>query len=512
MDLGVPQYMMIARRRGLGAALLVTLCGAAALSMIGNRVGLIESAQAQSEEEKKKKEREKKERERPPEKRPQPPPPPKAIAPPPPPPKAIAPPPPPPKAFVPPPPPPPKAYVPPPPPPPRAATQEPPPVEKRLSPEKPERKEGFKRRPDDPDSPAFKKKPAGAPASPPPGPLQPYAAPTPPPAAKPLTPPATGPSLVAPGGPAPQGPALKSFDQIQKNRMESVQDGGKRKVIQEPGNRFIVKEGNKAVIRHDEAERFAKKKGAKTEKRGDGTTETFYVRRDGVRVITLVDANGRLIRRYRRDRDGREHNLIDNRRYRRDLGIVLGIGVIGGIIALNLPPPRVNIPYDKYIVDYDSASDDDLDEALDAPPIERLERGYSLDEIRDNYELRARMRRIDVDTITFESGSWEVGPDQEFKLERVARAMLRVLERNPAAVFLIEGHTDGVGSSEDNLSLSDRRATAVAEVLSENFGVPAENLVTQGYGEQFLKVDTQGPERRNRRVAILNIAGLMAER
>jgi outer membrane protein OmpA-like peptidoglycan-associated protein len=311
---------------------------------------------------------------------------------------------------------------------------------------------------------------------------------------------------VAPGGP--QGPAIKRLDQIQKNRQERVEEGGKRQIIKEPGNRFIVKQGNRAVIRHDDAERFARKKGAKSEKRKDGTIETVYVRPDGVRIVTVVDANGRLIRRYRRDRDGRERNLIDNRRFYRNLAI----GVLGGIIALNLAPPRVTIPRDRYIVDYDRASDDDLDEALDALPIETLERAYSLDEIRDNYELRARVRRIDVDTINFESGSWEIGQDQEFKLERIARAMLRVLERNSEAVFLIEGHTDAVGSLEDNLSLSDRRVQAVAEVLSESFDVPEENLVTQGYGEEFLKVDTQGPERRNRRVTILNITWLMAER
>ena len=495
MDFGTPQRMTIALHRSLRAALLIALCATAA-GVIANRVGLIDGAYAQTEEEKKKKERERKEREKPPEKRPPPPPPPKAIAPPPPPPKAIAPPPPPPKAFVPPP---------PPPPPPKASTPPPPAVEKRLPP--PEKKDTFRRSPDDPGSPPFKK-PSGPIGSPPPGPgpVQPYSAPKSPPA----TGPSTGPSLVAPG--TPPSPTIKRFDQIQNNRIERVEDGGKRKVIQEPGNRFIVKEGNRAVIRHDETERFARKPGARSEKRGDGTTETFYARRDGVRVITVVDANGRLVRRYRRDRDGREHNLIDNRRLYRNLGVGIGIGVLGGIIYLNLPPPRVTIPYDRYIVDYDNASDDDLDEALDSPPIETLERGYSLDEIRDNYELRARVRRIDLDTINFEFGSWEIGPDQEFKLERVARAMLRVLERNPEAVFLIEGHTDAVGPTEDNLSLSDRRAQAVAEVLSENFGVPAENLVTQGYGEQFLKVDTQAPERRNRRVTILNISGLMAER
>ena len=77
---------------------------------------------------------------------------------------------------------------------------------------------------------------------------------------------------------------------------------------------------------------------------------------------------------------------------------------------------------------------------------------------------------------------------------------------------MIEGHTDAVGSDEDNLSLSDRRASAVADMLTEQFDVPAENLVTQGYGEQHLKVETQEPERLNRRVTILNITGLMSER
>jgi outer membrane protein OmpA-like peptidoglycan-associated protein len=39
--------------------------------------------------------------------------------------------------------------------------------------------------------------------------------------------------------------------------------------------------------------------------------------------------------------------------------------------------------------------------------------------------------------------------------------------------------------------------------------VPPENLVTQGYGKQFLKIPTAGPERRNRRVTVRNIAPLL---
>jgi outer membrane protein OmpA-like peptidoglycan-associated protein len=230
-----------------------------------------------------------------------------------------------------------------------------------------------------------------------------------------------------------------------------------------------------------------------------------------VRVVTVVDANGRLLRRYRRDRDGRERNIIDNRRFYRNLAVGVGVGVGIGIIALNLPPPRITIPRERYIVDYERASDDDIEEALSASPIEPLERAYSLEEIRDNYELRARMRRVDLDTISFEFGSWEVPPDQYYRLERLARVMLRILDRNPEEVFMIEGHTDAVGSDVDNLSLSDRRAATVAEILSERFGVPEENLVTQGYGEQHLKVDTQGPEPLNRRVTVLGIGRLMAE-
>jgi outer membrane protein OmpA-like peptidoglycan-associated protein len=88
--------------------------------------------------------------------------------------------------------------------------------------------------------------------------------------------------------------------------------------------------------------------------------------------------------------------------------------------------------------------------------------------------------------------------------------MKRVIDRNPDEMFMIEGHTDAVGSDEDNLSLSDRRAESVAIILTEQFGVPAENLTTQGYGEQYLKVNTEQAERLNRRVAVRRITPLLS--
>ncbi len=307
-------------------------------------------------------------------------------------------------------------------------------------------------------------------------------------------------------------PPPPSFGQLQTQRKQTVEDNGRRTVIQEPGNRVIIKQDNRVFVQHNEAARFQRLNGAETVRRPNGVTETFYVRPDGMRIVTEIDANGRMLRRYRRGPDGREHNIVDNRNFWRNAGIGAGVAGVAALIALNLPPPRVTIPRDRYIVDYDRASDEDIYDALSAPPVDALDRAYSLEEIRFNRELRDRMRRIDLDTITFDFGAYEVGPEQYPRLERLARSMNRLIDRNPDEVFLAEGHTDAVGSDIDNASLSDRRAEAVAHVLTDVFGIPPENLVTQGYGEQYLKVPTQGPERQNRRVAVRRITPLMAQR
>ena len=94
-------------------------------------------------------------------------------------------------------------------------------------------------------------------------------------------------------------------------------------------------------------------------------------------------------------------------------------------------------------------------------------------------------------------------------LAQLGLAMEDVIAENPDEVYLVEGHTDAVGSDYDNLILSDRRAEAVAVALSQNFDIPPENLVTEGYGEQFLKVPTEGPSRENRRVTVRRITPLL---
>jgi outer membrane protein OmpA-like peptidoglycan-associated protein len=287
------------------------------------------------------------------------------------------------------------------------------------------------------------------------------------------------------------------LDDLRKERRETKE--GNRTIIRE-GDRTIVRQNNRTIIRHDEVGRFRigiGPGGVKVERQG-AETRTVINRPNGVQIVNVTDAHGRLVRRIRRDH-GRDVVIIDNRpRGGRTTSVIL-----------NLKPPVIRIPRDRYIVEA-TAAPALLYETLEAPPVEHIERAYTLDEIRDNPNLRARMRRVDLDTITFDTGSWEVAPSEAARLEPIAHAMKQAIAKNNAEVFLVEGHTDAVGDEVDNLTLSDRRAEAVAVVLTEQFGIPPENLTTQGYGEQQLKVQTEGAERQNRRVSVRRITPLLA--
>jgi outer membrane protein OmpA-like peptidoglycan-associated protein len=309
-----------------------------------------------------------------------------------------------------------------------------------------------------------------------------------PPPAVALAPIALGAAVVGP----------RRLDDFRSQRRET-QEGG-RTVITEPGRIIIRDPGGQEYVRHNEVDRF--RYGARdiqTRVVG-GETRTIVIRPDGTEIITVIGRDGQLLRRIRRDERGREIIIIDNS-YRDPRG--------GGGFYVALAPPVVRIPYNRYIVDSEEASPEVLYETMMAPPVERIERRYSLDEIRYSPTVRQRMPSIDVNTINFELGSWEIPPNQAAKLQAIADGLNRAIQENPRAVFLIEGHTDAVGNDVDNLSLSDRRAESAATLLTQQFNVPAENLTSQGYGEQYLKEQTDGPSAINRRVTIRNITPLL---
>ncbi len=293
----------------------------------------------------------------------------------------------------------------------------------------------------------------------------------------------------------------RKLDDVRGERRERKE--GNRTVIQE-GNRTIVREGNRTFIRRDESDRFRRVGRDVNVQRVGNETRTVVVGPNGQRIVTVTDGNGRLLRRSRFD-NNREVIIIDNRPRggrRADAFFV----ALPALAIASLAMPR-----DRYIVEADGAPPEYIYGALMAPPVEALPRAYTLDEIRYSPEVRDRMPRIDLDTITFDLGSWEIAPDQYNRLAPIAEGIRRAIAKNPDEVFLIEGHTDATGNDDDNLSLSDRRAEAASIILTDEFKIPPENLTTQGYGSQQMKIPSQGAERANRRVTVRRITPLLQQ-
>ncbi|MCH4546243.1 OmpA family protein [Rhizobium changzhiense] len=270
-------------------------------------------------------------------------------------------------------------------------------------------------------------------------------------------------------------------------------------------SRVIIQYDNRTIVRGDDDRRFLRdgERPSYEELSGDRYRETI-TRPEGYRIVTIRNRYGDIIQRSRVDARGREdvlyysQDLYDDpdRNYFEDPGA-------------DLPPMRLRVPLSDYIIDTRSDPNRDYYEFLSEPPVEPVERVYSLDEVKYSARIRDKVRRIDLDTITFATGSADIPMTQARTLRKVADAISEVLKKDPSETFLIEGHTDAVGSDQSNLVLSDQRAESVANVLSDVYGIAPENLATQGYGEQYLKVNTSAPEQENRRVTIRRVTALV---
>ena len=235
----------------------------------------------------------------------------------------------------------------------------------------------------------------------------------------------------------------------------------------------------------------------------NGRTRETITRPDGTQIVTVRNRNGDVLRRSRFDPAGREYVLAnfdeqyyDNLVSWRDPG-------------QDLPPLRLNIPVQDYVLDAAYADEDQVEVFFSQPPVEQVTRLYSIDEVKRSSRVRDSVRKLEVGGLTFDTGAATISRDQVSTLSNVANAMLQLLATNPGETFLIEGHTDAVGSDTSNLLLSDSRAATVARLLTDFYGVPPENLATQGYGERYLKIRTEAAERSNRRVTIRRITPLI---
>ncbi|WP_159948123.1 OmpA family protein [Rhizobium sp. 18065] len=288
---------------------------------------------------------------------------------------------------------------------------------------------------------------------------------------------------------------------IQNNVVNQVTEV---KVIEQIDDRTIINVGNQIVVRGDDRQRL-RHDSEETfyEELSRGRTRETIMRPNGSRLVTIYNRYGDIVLRSRITRDGEEYVMMyspeaDEERPQ----VFVDVGY-------SLPPMRLTIPVQDYIVSTSREPDRDYYDFLGRPPVERVERVYSIDEVKSSARLRDKVRRIDLDTITFPSGSAEVPLAQAKTLRQVAAAMEQLLEKDPGEVFLIEGHTDAVGSDRTNLVLSDQRAETVANLLTEVYGIPPENMSVQGYGERYLKIRTEAGEQQNRRVAIRRVTSLV---
>ncbi|WP_155851992.1 OmpA family protein [Ahrensia sp. 13_GOM-1096m] len=271
-----------------------------------------------------------------------------------------------------------------------------------------------------------------------------------------------------------------------------VEDQGDRVIIERNGEYFVRKDEN-ALLRRDDVDVYY-------EDLDNGLSRETMTRPNGVQIITTRAPNGDILRRERVRRDGSVVVLIDSL----DRGRVDYVDY-----DRELPPINLTIDRGLYVVDARNANQARLRETFFAPPVEKVRQAYTLREVRSSERLRDTMRSVDLDNIQFDTGSATVRQSQVILLEKAALAIADVINKNPSAVFLIEGHTDAVGGEVYNLALSDRRAETVARILTMNYGLPPENFVVEGYGEAHLKINTQRDEPRNRRVAIRNITPLL---
>ena len=265
-------------------------------------------------------------------------------------------------------------------------------------------------------------------------------------------------------------------------------------VMSNSGDRVIYRDtyGNYGVYHDDDV--LIRRPGdtITTQTFDDGSVATRIVQADGSIILTVRDANGRVVRRTVTYPNGREVLLFDDTR------------VLPPPIVAQLPPESpVDVLYTM------QTGPDLLRAAFLTTPLQSANRFFNLSQIRDIPQVRYLAPEVELTTLAFPSGSSAVSPDQAQTLAVLGHVMADMIAQNPAEVFLIEGHSDAVGDPAMNLALSDARAQTTAMALTEYFGVPPQNLITQGYGESDMKNPTQGPDDANRRIVVRRITGLL---
>jgi OOP family OmpA-OmpF porin len=109
-------------------------------------------------------------------------------------------------------------------------------------------------------------------------------------------------------------------------------------------------------------------------------------------------------------------------------------------------------------------------------------------------------RTITLTGVEFEYNSATLTQASKPVLDKAAEG----LREHPRLRIEVQGHTDGIGSAEYNLTLSQRRALSVRDYLISQ-QVPADELIAKGYGKTQPVATNATPQGRsmNRRVVLI---------
>jgi len=101
--------------------------------------------------------------------------------------------------------------------------------------------------------------------------------------------------------------------------------------------------------------------------------------------------------------------------------------------------------------------------------------------------------------IFFDFNQYTLKSESQVELDK----LLQLLQENPAVKIQVEGHTDNIGNTADNLKLSANRALAVVNYLTSR-GIAAARLSSKGFGATKPIADNKTEEGRaqNRRTEI----------
>ena len=131
----------------------------------------------------------------------------------------------------------------------------------------------------------------------------------------------------------------------------------------------------------------------------------------------------------------------------------------------------------------------------------RPTRSLSTEERDKIASIASSKPKIDLE-INFEYNSAVIGSNATPQVTELGKALTSVDLKG--RTFILAGFTDAKGSTTYNQGLSERRADAVKQFLSEKYGIEASNLVTVGYGLSHLKNPVSPFAGENRRVQVTN--------